>query len=297
MEEFFNEKRPFFAGMSYGRQLFLLLSVTILLVILSSTFLSGIGIKFICTDHIYFLRLVQFVNAIVTFLLPALLFSKWATGGFWRYSQANITPKNQAIFIVMGLSVCILPVIAVLGYLNELVQLPAFLEKIEIWMKELEERANDLVLLMTESKTIPVLLLNLLLMAITPAICEEFFFRGTLQPLLQKWIKNKHIAIWITAFIFSAIHLQFYGFIPRFLLGAYLGYLMLWSRSIWLPVFAHFLHNGITILLVFFAGRSGNMEIFEQITPEIMKQLLPWVALSLVGLFFGMQKLYKSIDS
>jgi len=293
MEEFLNKTRPFFASMSYGKQLFLLLSVAILLLILSSAFLTGIGVRFMCTDHIYFLRLVQFLNAIVLFLLPALLFSKWVNGGFWSYSQADIVPQGRMFPIVIGLSICILPVIAVLGYLNELVQLPAFFEKIEIWMREMEERSNDILLLMMETKTIPALLLNLLLMAIMPSICEEFFFRGALQPLLQKWSNNKHFAIWITAFIFSAIHLQFYGFIPRFLLGAYLGYLMLWTCSIWLPVFAHFLHNGITILLVFFVGKSGNPEFFEQITPEIMKQLLPWAALSLVGLFFGIQRLYK----
>ena len=266
MEEFFKEKRPFFDTMNYGNQLLLLLSVTFLLLILSSAVMGSIGIAFECSNNIYFLRLVQFVNSIVIFLLPTLLFSKWSNGNLWSYSHANIIPKRRVLLIVTGITICILPIVAMLGYLNELIQLPHFLEKVEIWMKAMEEHARDILLLMTEVKTIPVLLLNLLLMATVPAICEEFFFRGALQPLLQKWSKNKHIAIWITAFIFSVIHLQFYGFIPRFLLGAYLGYLAVWGRSIWVPVFAHFLHNAISIFIDFFAGKSENMELFEQLT-------------------------------
>ena len=293
MEEFWNEKRPFFATMGYGKQLFFLLSVTVLLLIVFSGILGGIGILLECSDNIHFLRFVQLMNSIMIFLLPSILFSKWANGDFWSYSQADTMPKIRMLPIVAGLAICILPVIAILGYLNELIQLPASLEKIEIWMKGLEEHARNILLLMTETKTIPVLLLNLLLMAVLPAICEEFFFRGALQPLLQKWTQKTHLAIWITAFIFSAIHLQFYGFIPRFLLGAYLGYLAVWSRSIWLPIFAHFLHNGMSIILDFFVGKSGNAEFLEELTPEAVKLLLPWFVLALVGLFFGVRRIYR----
>jgi len=264
MGENFNKKQLFFANMSYANQLFFFLSVTILLAILSSGIFGIIAIQFEYGENVHFLRLVQFVNSMIMFLLPALLFSKWANGDFWSYSHANIVPKGRMFTVVTGLAICILPVVAALSYLNELVQLPVFLENVELWMKEMEERARNILLLMTEIKTVPILLLNLLLMAVVPAICEEFFFRGALQTLLQKWSKNMHIAIWITAFIFSAIHLQFYGFIPRFLLGVYLGYLTVWSGSIWLPVFAHFLHNGITIILDFLVGKSGNTEFFEQ---------------------------------
>jgi membrane protease YdiL (CAAX protease family) len=253
MEEFFNEKCPFFASMNYGKQLFFFLSITIILMIFSSGILCSIGALFECSENIHFLRFVQCVNSITLFLLPALLFSKWVTGNFWSYSSADTIPKKQMFLIVTGLSICILPVTAVLAYLNELIQLPEFLEKVEIWMKTMEEHAQHIILLMTETKTISVLLLNLLVMAVIPAICEEFFFRGALQPLLQQWSKKTHLAIWITAFIFSTIHLQFYGFIPRFLLGAYLGYLAVWGRSIWLPVFAHFLYNGMMILLDFWS--------------------------------------------
>ena len=295
MKENINEKRPFFVDMSYGRQCFLLFAVMILLTILASTIFGVIAIRFECSENIYFMRLMQFVNTVLIFLLPALLFSKWMNGNFWSYSHADVVPKSQTFPIVVGLTICIFPLVVILGYLNELIQLPHFLQEVELWMKTMEERARNILLLMTETKTIFVLLLNLLLMAVTPAVCEEFFFRGAMQPLLQKWTKNKHIAIWITAFIFSAIHLQFYGFIARFLLGAYLGYLMIWSRSIWLPVFAHFLHNGIMITLDFFIEKSENAEVLEQITPETVRLLLPWVVLALVGLFFGLQKVLRNI--
>jgi len=101
------------------------------------------------------------------------------------------------------------------------------------------------------------LLINIVIMAFLPAIFEEFLFRGTLQPLFTKWFANKHVAIIVTAFIFSAIHFQFYGFIPRFLLGIYLGYLLVWSQSLWLPIIAHFMHNATSLIFDYGAQRRG----------------------------------------
>ena len=89
-----------------------------------------------------------------------------------------------------------------------------------------------------------VLLINIALMALLPAMAEELSFRGTLQQILG----NKHIAIWVTAIIFSAIHMQFYGFIPRMLIGALLGYMFVWTGSLWIPVLMHFTNNGLAVL-------------------------------------------------
>ena len=55
----------------------------------------------------------------------------------------------------------------------------------------------------------------------------------------------------MAAFLFSAMHMQFYGFVPRLLLGAMLGYLFVWSGSLWLSVLAHFVNNASAIIFTY----------------------------------------------
>ncbi len=102
----------------------------------------------------------------------------------------------------------------------------------------------------------PGFLVNLLMIAILPAIGEEFFFRGILQRLFSEWFKNIHVAIFITAFIFSAIHFQFFGFFPRFLLGLYLGYLFYWSGNLWIPIVVHFINNALVVILAYISANG-----------------------------------------
>lgn len=90
---------------------------------------------------------------------------------------------------------------------------------------------------------------TLLTVALLPAVCEEFAFRGVIQPLVAKWTNNAHAAVWMAGFLFSAIHLQFHGFLPRMILGAGLGYLVLYSNSLWPAIAAHFFNNAGAILL------------------------------------------------
>lgn len=105
------------------------------------------------------------------------------------------------------------------------------------------------------------LMLNLFIVAVLPAFCEEFFFRGFLQRVLMKWFKDAHLSILIAAVVFSAFHFDAVNFLPRFLLGAMLGYLFYWTGSLWLPIIAHFLHNAQIVLLMFVVnnvkGTSG----------------------------------------
>ena len=94
-------------------------------------------------------------------------------------------------------------------------------------------------------------LIGFLVIAVLPAIGEELAFRGMLQPAFKKLTGNIHIAIWITAVLFSAFHFQFLGFIPRVFLGALFGYLMYWSGNLWIPVIAHFINNGLSVTMIY----------------------------------------------
>jgi membrane protease YdiL (CAAX protease family) len=96
----------------------------------------------------------------------------------------------------------------------------------------------------------------MLMIAILPAIGEEFMFRGLIQRLLKDWLGNIHLAIFISALLFSAMHMQFYGFFPRMVLGIMFGYMFYWTGSLWIPIFAHFIQNGL-VVTVTYLGQQG----------------------------------------
>jgi hypothetical protein len=95
------------------------------------------------------------------------------------------------------------------------------------------------------------LMVNILLIAVLPAFAEELLFRGVIARLFNKWTGSVHVAVILSAAIFAAVHMQFLGFVPRFLLGMALGYLFFWSGGLWLPVIAHFTNNFLAVIFEF----------------------------------------------
>lgn len=123
------------------------------------------------------------------------------------------------------------------------------------------EQVTSFLSLLTSKSTFNTFTLKTSLVPAFAALAEEIFFRGALQQLLKGWFKNGHFAVWIAAFVFSAIHLQFYGFIPRLLMGAVLGYLFLFTGNIWVPVFYHFVNNASVVISKFY---WSDTKLFEQ---------------------------------
>lgn len=134
---------------------------------------------------------------------------------------------------------------------NAHVSLPEFLKDFEMTARNLENRAEQLTRFFTTFKSPADFAFILFIVAILPAIGEELVFRGLLQPKLQQATNNAHAGIWISAFLFSAIHMQFFGFVPRILLGALFGYLYFWSGNLIVPMFAHFINNGFSVGLLY----------------------------------------------
>ena len=217
------------------------------------------------SDPVTAIRISQTLTTIGTFLVPALLFAYCQNRQWFDYNAANRRPKQSMVNMVLILSITLLPVVGVLASFNEFImpQEGAVAE----FMRDMEEAANHILELVTTQRSSWDLIANLLVFAVLAGVCEEFFFQGSLQPLLMNWTKNPHIGVLLTALIFSALHFQFYGFIPRFLLGVYLGYLFYWSRSLWLPILAHVLHNALTILVDYtLQGRgidTNNMQFTD----------------------------------
>lgn len=194
-------------------------------------------------------RMLQAITSICMFLLPAI----GAAFLFGNTISSFLNLKKTDFKTILLASVCIVflsPVINITSILNQEMILPEFMEPVESWMKTQENEINQLTKqLIMEPGALP-LIYNLFVMAVIAAITEEFLFRGALQRILQNHIRNHHTVIWVTAFVFSAVHFQFYGLVPRMLLGGYLGYLLYWSRSLYVPVFAHFTNNALSILFM-----------------------------------------------
>ncbi|MDR3046225.1 MAG: CPBP family intramembrane metalloprotease [Bacteroidales bacterium] len=242
-------------------------------------------------ENIHYLRFTQIVGTIGMFLIPALLFSYFVDNKFFTFSLSHRFPPKKMAAIVLLLSIFIIPLIAYIGVWNEKITLPESMTTLEQHLKVMEEQARLMLAKMTGDYSYSSLFINLFIMALLPAIAEEFLFRGTLQPLINSKIKNHHLSIWISAIVFSIIHFQFYGFFPRMLLGAYLGYLAVWGGSLWLPILAHFLHNCLSVVMDFSLMRSGIDT--EMMPEEFTATLLPMAILSLIVVSFGTFLLWK----
>ena len=237
-------------------QLLLLLSLSCLL------FYMGLGIWMMLTQgntsDIQSIRLLQLIQSIGIFLIPPFLFGYLCSYSKpTEYLALHQKPDSVEVLYVILIMLTAIPLINLLSYLNQQIVLPEALAPLEEWMKQSEKEAATLTQQLLEANSIGGLLFNLLLIALIPAFGEELFFRGTLQNILSRW-KGAHAAIWITGFLFSAFHLQFYGFFPRWLLGVFFGYALVWSGSLWLPVIAHFTNNAVAVIFYYFSKPTGE---------------------------------------
>jgi len=190
------------------------------------------------------------------FLTPAFLLA--LTEGkkpqnFYGLKKPMLTP----LILVLLIMVFSMPIMSWVNETNQKMVLPEFLKGIENWMRAMEDEGAKTTAAILKMKSISDFLITLFVVAVVPAICEEFVFRGALQRIFLRWIRNPHVAIWISAIIFSAIHFQFYGFFPRLFLGAAFGYIYFWTRSLWYTIFAHFLNNGFTVGIAWYFQRNN----------------------------------------
>ncbi len=206
------------------------------------------------TDHVGIMKYFQIFLSIGTFVFPAFLIAYFISGNSIGYLKLNRPLNTLSAFNVILVMLIALPIINLLAQWNAEMNLPGFLDGLEGKLKEMEERAGKLTEAFLDSDSITQFTINLIMIAIIPAIGEELLFRGVIQRILCEWTGNNHIGILIAAIVFSAFHLQFYGFLPRLAMGIFFGYLFLWSRSLWLPILAHFINNGLAVTIYYIFG-------------------------------------------
>lgn len=193
-------------------------------------------------------KLLLIVSTSIQFIGSAGFFSRMMK------EQNFLTLRNRpdlaSIFLACFAFVICIPIVSYLTSVNAQLKLPAEFDSLQAWMKNSEDTINKLVNYLIVVRHPVDLMVNLLMIALIPAIGEELLFRGCFQRIIIRACKNPHLGIALAAILFSAMHLQFFGFLPRLFLGLLLGYLYYWSQSIWLSMSAHFLNNALAVLSI-----------------------------------------------
>lgn len=197
---------------------------------------------------VYGIRVAHIIQGVSLFLVPAtiygLLFAD-TRGDFLVKAPLSLRNLGLAILLIFAVQVFIESV----NHYNNLITLPGSMKGLDDFFKQTKESGEKTLGLVLADKSINSLLINLFIIAVIPGIVEELFFRGCMQRSIARMGSNPHVAVWITAIIFSLLHFQLAGLFPRIFLGAILGYLYLWTRNIWAPIIVHIIHNG-TIIFV-----------------------------------------------
>lgn len=214
------------------------------------------------TSEINLLKILQFVSAIFTFVIPPIIIALLFGESIASYLMLNKSPKLLFYILSVLLIFSILPFMNIVIMWNKAINLPESMSAIEESMISMEESGLRMTEFMLAGSGSFAFLINILIMAVLPAIGEELLFRGLIQKHLIDWTKKPHLAIILSAIIFSTVHFQFYGFFPRMLLGMLFGYLVYYSGSLWPAIFAHFFNNLMAVLAFKFSeGSIGDTEI------------------------------------
>ena len=211
---------------------------------------------------------LQFLQMVATFLLPALVGVYLWSERPMQWLHLGKKPSWQEVLASVVVMLLAIPGINLLSAWNQQMALPECMSGIEQWMRMQEDAASQLTEQFLQVSTVGGLLVNIGLMALLPAVAEELTFRGVVQGMFTR---NKHVAIWAAAAIFSFVHFQFYGFIPRMLLGAMFGYMLWWTGSLWVPMLMHFVNNCAAVVVAFWVYNymeEENVAILETIGTE-----------------------------
>lgn len=236
------------------------------------------------THETIILKYIQVSQQIALFLVPSLIIARLLKSNGSSFLKTDKAPPIFTFLIVIILAALIIPVATWAGYINSGMDLPDRFSGLENWMMTKEDEARELTSLMIASSGVMTLSVNIIVMALIPAISEEFLFRGVFQQLFGRVLRSPQAGLWISAFIFSTIHLQFYGFIPRLILGLVFGYLFYWTANMWIAIAAHFFNNGLLVVIAYMKElRSG---IPETINGQSLKVDFPFIPVILCCLVF-----------
>jgi membrane protease YdiL (CAAX protease family) len=233
----------------------------------------------------YALYFVQAISAGLAFLVSAILIAKFIEKADVGWKQQKSRFKFMGFIILLFIMFGSMLFNSVIIDWNANISLPENWSALERMMKDAEENRMALTKFLTDFQSPLEFIIGILVIGILAGVAEEVFFRGVLQPKMYIYTHNIHLAVWISAFIFSAIHFQFYGLFPRMVLGAIFGYLYFYSGSLVYPIIAHILNNSFTVTLVYL----GNLGIIDFDIEKTDQVGWPLAMVGLVVLLIGLK--------
>lgn len=246
---------PIFKKTSTAERIFILAALLVIGFILSAVVAVIISLTAGRLTELNILRISQISSQLLTFVFPPLLYVFLVKAKPMK--SLGFNKSSIYIFIISFVMVyAIMPLNSIFAEWNANLRLPESMSAIEEMMKSLQEQATRVTETMLNVNNIGGLIINLIMIAGLAAIGEELLFRSLLQPFLIKICKNAHIGIIITSAIFSFIHFEFYGFIPRLVMGMLLGYMFYFSRSIWVPMLMHFANNATAVIIYYLNNKE-----------------------------------------
>ena len=198
---------------------------------------------------------IQVISTFFTFFLPVYFFALICYKNPSKFIGFNTNINFKQIVIVLAILILTFPLSGALAELNKIIPIPKNWE-IYFKAKEAERAAQEAALININSFSRYIL--SMIVIGLLPAIFEEVCFRGGIQNILTRWFKSPWPAIIITSVIFSAVHISYYGFLVRFILGVVLGLIFYYSGNLWLSILVHFLYNGLQVTALYLATTAGN---------------------------------------
>jgi membrane protease YdiL (CAAX protease family) len=238
---------------------------------------------------------VQGIGSGLGFWVSAWIITKWIDKAdqHWEIQRKRFNAQNLIVAMVITFGAMF--VNGLLVYWNAQLDLPESMAGLESWMKDMEAKAMELTKFLTAFQNIAELLTGILVIGVFAGVGEELFFRGVMQPKLKLYTNSAHWGIWLTAIIFSTIHFQFYGFLPRVFLGALFGYLYHYSGSLLYPILAHIFNNSLTVMLIYLS-QQGVVDFDLESTESVSYPLAIMGLLVLMVGFFYFKKINQPKD-
>jgi hypothetical protein len=267
---------------------FVLLNLVISGYYIISGGISSSGMENLLEDRVLMLSLNSL--SIMIFISPYFYVNKLS-----NYS-IKIFPINSTLVILVLLSTFFFMILnsGVIEW-NKSINFPEFMNSFENWAFNKEKELEKITIFLVSFENNWEFLFGILSIALIPGICEEYLFRGVLQKNFYLISKNIHIAVWLSAFFFSALHLQFYGFFPRMLLGVLFGYIYYWSGSIVYPMIAHIFNNFFSLTIFYFSQKgllNENFEVSVNSSPKIPMVLIIISAVLFIGFMYLLRKYF-----
>jgi membrane protease YdiL (CAAX protease family) len=239
---------------------------------------------------------VQGIGSGIGFWVAAWIITKFIEKAdlHWEIQRSRFNIQNLVVALAITLGAMFFN--GLLVYWNAQLDLPESMAGLESWMQEMETQLMEVTKFLTDFQSIPELLTGILVIGVFAGIGEEMFFRGVIQPKIKLYTNSGHWGIWLTAIIFSAIHIQFYGFLPRVFLGALFGYLYLYSGSLLYPIIAHVFNNMLTVLVIYMSNQ-GMVDFDLESTDTVSYSVAITGFLVLMVGFFYFKKINQQKDA